>query len=277
MSEEKKLFFLGPEGTYSELAAKKAAAAISNCKMTAVSTIAKVVDIVNREKNTLGVLPVENSIEGIVRATIDNIYSSGVLIQAQIELDIEHCFISKNSDISNIRHIVSHPQAIAQCQRFILENFDENVDLIETSSTAAAGRALVDYEDFDDSYAAIVSPQLAQKLNLNILNKNIADNKQNKTRFVVISSMPLNIGKKTRTTIVFNTKNEPGALLGILNIINKHNINLVYLESRPSRKVFGEYNFFCDIDKGLDEIEDVLKEIEKKCNYYKLLGSYCSL
>ena len=80
--------------------------------------------------------------------------------------------------------------------------------------------------------------------------------------------------KDSRTSIVFNTKNESGALLKILEIFKKYDLNLVYLESRPSKKVFGEYNFFSDIDKGKDEILSALKEIEQECNFYKLLGSY---
>jgi prephenate dehydratase len=84
----------------------------------------------------------------------------------------------------------------------------------------------------------------------------------------------IKIGENKRTSIVFNTKNESGALLNILEIFKKHNLNLIYLESRPSKKVFGEYNFFADIDKGIEEIGEVLFEVREKCNFYKLLGSY---
>ena len=247
----KKLFFLGPKGTYSESAALKIKELLPDFELSAVSTIAKVVELVNNSDN-IAVLPVENSIEGIVRQTIDNIYASDVKIQAEIDVKVEHCLISKTSNIKKIKHIISHPQALAQCQKYILENFDENIDLISANSTAAAGMAL---SENDETYCAIVSLALANELNYNIIDKNIGDIKENKTRFILISKKNLHIGKMNRTTFVFNTKNEPGALLKILNIINKHNLNLVYLESRPSKKVFGEYNFFCDVDKGMDEIK----------------------
>ena len=265
-----KLYFLGPKGTYSELVAKKINEILPQYDMEAVSTITKVVDLVDKSDD-IAVLPIENSIEGIVRSTIDNIYQSDVKIQAQIDIKIEHCLISKADDIKKINHIISHPQALAQCQKFILENFNEKIDLIETSSTASAGMGLKDY---DETYSAIVSPSLANELNYNILDKNIGDIKENKTRFVVISKYNLRLGTPNRTTIVFNTKNEPGALLKILSIINKYNLNLVYLESRPSKVVFGEYNFFADIDKGSCEIKEALSEIESECNFYKMLGSY---
>ena len=126
----------------------------------------------------------------------------------------------------------------------------------------------------DESWAAIASEIIANDLKLNILDKNIGDIKENKTRFVLISKKTVVLGKKTVTSIAFNTKNKPGALLSVLEILKKHNINLIYLESRPSKEVFGEYNFFADIDKGIDELHDALKEIEKECNYYKFLGSY---
>jgi len=269
----KKLYFLGPKGTYSELAAKKAKEVIDNIELEDISTIAKIVELVNKSDN-IAVLPIENSIEGIVRQTIDNIYKSDVKIQAEIDIKIEHCIISKASDVLKIKHIISHPQALAQCQKYILENFDEKIDLVEASSTAYAGNKL---KEQDETYAAIVSPHLAQELNYNILEKNIGDIKENKTRFIIISKKNLHLGKNIRTSFVFNTKNEPGALLKILSIINKYNLNLIYLESRPSKEVFGEYNFFADVDKGSNEIKEALIEIEKECNFYKMLGSYCNI
>ena len=270
----KTLYFLGPRGTYSELAALKAQKIITDCEQKPVSTIAKVIESVNEEENSIGVLPIENLIDGIVRQTIDNIYATEVKIQAQFDINILHCLITKNTEKEHIKHIISHPQALAQCQRYILENFDENIDIKCVNSTAQAGLSL---ENLDDSYAAITSFGLAQNLSYNIIDKNIGDNKDNKTRFVIISKKDLKLGKKQRTSIVFNTKNEPGALLKILEIFNKYELNLVYLESRPSKDIFGEYNFFTDIDKGMEEAKQALDEIAWKCNFYKLLGSYTTI
>jgi len=265
------MYYLGPKGTYSEEAAKKANKYFKNtCELYPISTIAKIIDLINKDEQSLGVVPIENSIEGIVRQTVDNIYFKDVKIAAQIDLKINHCLVSFGSK-NKIKKIVSHPQALAQCQKYILENFDENINLIETSSTSASGYYL---SDKDKSYCAIVAPHLASELGLNIIDKNIADNKDNKTRFVLVSKTDINLGQKTRTSVVFNTKNESGALLTVLQIFKKHNLNLIYLESRPSKKVFGEYNFFADIDKGIDEVAVALDEIQAVCNFYKFLGSY---
>ena len=271
-----KLYFLGPEGTYSDVAAKKIIDTYP-CFMDYVPapivTISKIIKLVDSVENSLAILPVENSIEGVVRQTIDNIYQSNVKIIAQIELVIEHCLISKGK-IENIRHIASHPQALAQCQRYISDTFSEDIDLIHAPSTAASVHFIM---DMPDTYAAIARCDVARKFNLNLLAQNIADIKENRTRFLLVSKNDVNLGAKNRTSIVFNTKNEPGALLQILSIIYKHNLNLVYLESRPSKTVLGEYNFFADIDRGVDEIGDVLAEIKAKCDFYKFLGSYVAL
>ena len=269
-----KLYFLGPYGTYSELAAQKAQTILDECELCPISTISKVIDIVNQNENDIGVLPIENKIDGIVRPSIDGIYATDVKIQAQFDIDIEHYLVSKNSDIKKIKHIISHPQGLAQCQKFILDNFSSDIELISADSTANAGYKL---QNLDETYASIVSKKLALELNYNILAQNTGDIKDNKTRFVIISKRDLNIGKKERTSIVFNTKNEPGALLEILKIFDNHNINMVYIESRPSKKVFGEYNFFVDVDKGIDEIRAAISEIKLKCNFYKLLGSYATI
>ncbi len=266
-----KLFYLGPKGTYTELAALKMCE-ITKEKyiLTPVSTIAKVTDSVFKTPDSLGVLPIENAIEGIVRQSIDSIYSNDVKINAQVDVKIEHCLISKGKK-ENIKNLVSHPQALAQCQKYILENFDENINLITKDSTAASVRFILNE---NETFGAIASKQCVSGTNLNIIDENIGDIKENKTRFVLISKRDLKLFKNSRTSIVFNTKNEPGALLKILSIINKYNLNLVYLESRPSKKVFGEYNFFADIDRGVEEIQEALLEIDQECNYYKLLGSY---
>jgi len=267
------LYYLGPNGTYSESAAKKALKLLNGSYIPKpVSTIAKVIELTDKESGAFAVIPIENSIEGIVRQSIDCLYSAKSKIRAQLDIKIEHCLASRKKDKKNIKHIISHPQALAQSSNYILENFNESIDLINSNSTAHALNSLL---NLDETYAAIGSSDLAEKLNLNIIDKNIGDIKDNKTRFVLISKQNIKTNKETRTTIVFNTKNEPGALLKILEIFKKYNLNLVYLESRPSKKIFGEYNFFSDIDKGYEEIKEALDEIQKECNFYKMLGSYC--
>ncbi|MBR1617010.1 prephenate dehydratase, partial [bacterium] len=112
------LYYLGPKGTYSEMAANCISSKIQNLSLVPISTIAKVVDLVNNEKKSLGIIPIENSIDGIVRPALDNIYSHNVSIQAELEIKINHCLVSNATSFGDIKKILSHPQAIAQCQKF---------------------------------------------------------------------------------------------------------------------------------------------------------------
>lgn len=261
---------MGPSGTYSEIGARKIADFLNEkVELTPISTIAKIVEIVQKS-NDYAILPIENSIEGIVRPTIDSLLDADVQINLQTEIEIKHCLFSKGKK-ENIKHIISHPQALAQCSKYILNNFDEKIDLIEAKSTAAAANELLSK---DDSYSAISSFGIGHDLKYNLIDSNIGDNKDNQTRFVLVSKNGINLANKTRTSIVFNTKNESGALLNILQIFKKYNLNLIYIESRPSKKIFGEYNFFVDIDKGIAEISDALEEVKSASNFFKVIGSY---
>lgn len=266
------IYCLGPKGTYCEKAAKNVLNILGEKNnIILVSTISKVVEKVNNDSCAAAVLPFENSIEGIVRQTIDNIYLTDIKILAEIDVKIEHCLVSKDTDLSKITKIYSHPQALAQCSDFITQNFNEKIELIVSNSTAEAANIALNSAE---NVSAIASYDIAKELNLNILSKNIGNIKENKTRFVFISKSNIDFGKNIKTSVAFNTKNEPGALLKILQIFNDYNINLTFLESRPSKTIFGEYNFFADIDKPYEDIIEATGKIKEKCNFYKLLGSY---
>lgn len=273
----KKILYLGPEGSNSQLAAGIFENKLEiNTEMTPVSTITKAIEILDEEnEDVAAVLPIENSIEGIVRETIDNLIQTkaDVFIQAEITVPICHCLIAKGKK-EEIKTIVSITQAVAQCKKYIAENFPKDIGIILYSSTSGAAKFI---KDKDNSYASVSNELCAGLYGLNVVEKDINDVKDNKTRFILVARKKLCKQKKLRTSIAFTTENKPGALLNILEIFKNNNLNLIYLESRPSKKVFGEYIFYADIDKGYDEIKDVLAEIDKKCSYYRLLGSYCIL
>ena len=269
----KKILFLGPKGTYSQFALEKFKDKLGlNIDTEAVSTIPKIIDLVDKDNTLAAVVPIENSIEGIVRGTLDSIYASqnDVKILAQTQIGIENCLIS-NCEKKDIKRIISHPQPLSQCQNYISRNFGKNIELINASSTAAAVESL---SKEDKNTAAIGSEFCANLYGVRVLEKNINDNKDNKTRFVFISQIQKDFGSKTRTSIVFSTKQEPGALVVALEVFKKHNLNLIYIESRPSKRVLGEYNFFADIDKGIEDIEKALEELGSRTQYYRVLGSY---
>ena len=269
----KKILYLGPSGSYSQIAMEtfKQKAGL-NAKSEDITTITGVIQQIDKEDNTIAVLPIENSIEGIVRETIDKLITTKdeVKIQAELTIPICHCLISKGK-IEDIQNIVSMPQALSQCQTYIANNFKNNINVVSASSTSAATSML---DGKDETWASIANEFCANLYSKKVLDKNINDVKDNKTRFIVLSKIDLGLGEKVRTSIAFCTKNESGRLLKVLEVFYRHNLNMIYLESRPSKKVFGEYIFFADIDKGYDEIAHTLDDIKQKCEYFRLLGSY---
>ena len=271
------IVFLGPKGTYCEIAKDYFIDFVTkkNIKETALPTVKRIIEHVEKNPLSIGVVPIENSIEGIVRETMDNLLlvkDKSLQINAETIVAINHCLVSKSKNINNVKNIISHPQALAQCRNFIADTFDE-VSEIEKSSTSKAAQELV---DLDESYAAIANEKTAQLFNLNVLAKNINDEKDNKTRFVLISRSKTKSTNCDKTSIAFATKNQSGALVKVLNVFDSLNINLLYIDSRPSKKNLGEYVFFVDFEGHIDDVptQKVLDLIKLNTTFIKILGSY---
>lgn len=276
MTHTKTITYLGPEGSYSEIAAERIADLLgySGYNSLPQATITKVIEAVDKHNDFIGVVPVENSIEGIVRETVDTLIktTSRVTISNEVILPISHCLISKSNRISDIKNITSHPQALAQCQQFIEKSFDK-VNLIPASSTSEAIRQLI---DLSDDYAAIGTCKASQTYNLNILAKEINDTKDNVTRFVSLSSTTSTPTGNDKTSIAISLCNKPGSLVDVLLAFKANNINLSYIESRPSKRVFGEYTFYIDFDGHIEDenVQKVIGKIAPSINFYRFLGSY---
>ena len=269
--------YLGSGGSYTEMAKD------AFCKKYEIDSyqlpmkrIRDILEFIDENPNTIGVLPIENSIEGTVRETIDNLIKTkneNIKILSEFILPIRHCLLSKTTELYSISGVISHPQALAQCQNFIRNELPRNLCIIEAVSTAEAARSL---QDYNLTYSAIGSEKTAEIYNLNILKENINDDPDNKTRFAIIGSFETPKTQKDSTTLAFSTQNKPGALLEILKIFQDYEINLSYIDSRPSKIQFGEYTFFVDFDGHISD-EKVLKlveEIKKHTDYYRLVGSY---
>ncbi len=269
----KNVIYLGPMGSYSQIAAEKFCTSFApDAKKEYFSTITKIVQAVDENEELFAVLPIENSIEGVVRETIDNLAAAknNPQIIAQTIVPIQHCLIGRGKK-EDVRRIISHPQALSQCSGYIAANFNKNIELISANSTSAAVSVL---KGKDSSYASIGNEFCAKLYDIEVIEKNINDVKENFTRFVLVGRNHLSGILTTRTSIAFSTKNEPGALLEILKIFQAHNLNLIYLESRPSKRLLGEYVFFADIDRGGEEIQNALGEIRAASDFYKSFGSY---
>ena len=272
------ILYLGPEGTYCEIAKNQFISLIpsSDLKQTTFSTVKSIIEYVDKNEHAAGIIPIENSIEGIVRETMDNLLNvkdENLKITAETVIPVNHCLVSKSKDIKKIKKIISHPQALAQCQNFVSKTFGTDIEQIEKAST---GRAAQELSTLDESYAAIANKRTAELFKLNILAKNINDELDNKTRFVLISRSTTTATGEDKTSIAFVTKNQPGALVKVLNVFDSLNINLLYIDSRPSKKNLGEYVFFVDFEGHINDepARKVLDLIKLNTNYIKLLGSY---
>lgn len=265
-----KVSYFGPEGTYTHLAAIKRFG--SSRILVPEKTISDVFDSVSKGLSNYGVVPVENTIEGMVNATFDMFMDSGATIIGEEIIPISHFLFSKEQDISKIKKIYSHPQPLGQCRKFLEENFKDAV-LIESYSTAdACVRASADSES-----AAIASEIAGRFYGLNTIRSHIEDYGNNFTRFLIISQ-----GEKTaktgndKTSILFSIKNSVGALFKILKPFYENNINITKIESRPSKKFNWDYIFFIDLcaHDSDEKLRESVKAMEDYTIFIKILGSY---
>jgi len=269
--------YLGPGGSYTEMAKDIFCEKYGlNVKMEPMNTIKRVLEYVDENPSAVGVLPVENSIEGTVRETIDNLIrtkNDKVRILSEFVMPIKHCLLSRTTEISSITGVISHPQALAQCTKFIHCELPRHLTIIEATSTAEAAKNL---QNYNLTYAAIGSEKTARLYNLNILKENINDEPDNKTRFAIIGDYETPHTQNDNTTLAFSTENKPGALLDVLQVFQNHGINLSYIDSRPSKTQFGEYTFFVDFDGHILDGKNskAIEEIKQHTQYFRLVGSY---
>ncbi len=271
LESELKIAYLGPEATYTHLAAREKFGSAPS--FAAMKSIGEVFQEVDQGRATLGVVPIENSIEGVVAHTLDLMVESNLRICAEIFLDIHHCLLSRSGHAQNIQRIVSHPQALAQCRRW-LANHLPNVTVDEVASTARAANMAA-----TDATLGAISSSLAREVyNLQIVAANIEDHSNNITRFLVIGRKEPKPGRNDKTSLVFSVKDQPGILHRMLQPLAKSRINLTKIESRPLKDKPWEYMFFIDFKGNKEEtrVKRAINDLEKHCLYMKVLGSYPS-
>lgn len=261
---------LGPSASFTELAAIKKFG--NSTKLHLCKNIEEVFLNIDKNITALGIVPIENSSEGLVNSTLDSLQNSNLLICSEFYLAIHQNLLSKETDFKNIKSIYSHPQGLAQCKNWI-ENNLPFAELKEVSSTSKAAE-IVSHEL---GSAAVSSITASETYNLNVLAENIEDNKDNHTRFIVISkNIEPDPTDNDKTSILFNLPDKPGALLEILKLLSDFDLNMSKISSRPSRKKAFEYSFFIDFNGHVknDVILKCIKEIRTKTLSLKLLGSY---
>ncbi len=260
--------YLGPEATFTHQAAIRRFG--SSLLYSAQKTIADVFNEVSKNRADYGVVPVENSTEGVVTHTLDMFVDSDLKIVAQIVLPIQHCLLSRIKR-EKIKKIYVHPQTLAQCRGWIHKNFPL-AELIETSSNARSAELATKEKDS----AAIAGVLAAEKYELPILEYDIQDNSANATRFLVLGRQCSPPTGHDRTSIMFSIAHEVGALHRSLAPFRRYKLNMTKIESRPSKRKAWEYFFFVDCDGHMND-RRVAKAIEllgQQCSYVKILGSY---
>ncbi len=278
-SRIRKLLFLGPKGSYSDFAKNKFIDAFAlNCVSTNLKSISGVIKALKDEnsEDIVAVIPIENSIEGIVRETLDNLSSlkkEDYKIIAETTMNVEHALIGFADKISEIKVVRSHPQALAQCKTFLQNNFPDTLIEEATLSTSAAVRSL--FEN-DKSIAAIGSVDCAKMYKIPVIEEKINDENNNQTRFILLGKFIAPQTGNDKTSITFSTENKAGALSKILNILDEYNLNMSYIDSRPSKKELGEYVFYIDFEGHMNDInvQKAFEEIKKFVKMFHVIGTY---
>ncbi len=261
--------FLGPQSTFTHMAAMLQFGL--SAQLVPLKSIPAVFEEVERGRAQYGVVPVENSTEGVVNHTLDMFFESELQMIAEIMLEISHNLLSKSGDIGQIKKIVSHPQPLAQCRHWLETNMPD-MPLLDVASTAAAAQMAAE----DGSVAAIASHAAAVQYNLQVVKAKIEDNPHNFTRFLVIGKKTPEKSGADKTSIMFSVKDEPGILYRMLEPFSKRGINLAKIESRPMKQKAWEYIFFLDLIGHIDDLEisAAVEELRSHCHFLKILGSY---
>src|SRR5437763_6346713 len=260
--------YLGPEATFTHQAAIRRFG--SSLRYGPQKTITDVFAEVSKNRADYGVVPIENSTEGVVTHTLDMFVDSDLKIVSQIVLRVQHCLLA-NARKSQIRKLFAHPQALAQCRGWVQNNLPR-AEIIETSSNARSAELAA-----KEKYSAAIAGQLAaEKYDVRVLEYDIQDNAANATRFLVLGRQCTPPTGHDRTSLMISVNDRVGALHRALAILRRYKINMTKIESRPSKRKAWEYFFFIDCDGHASEkrLAKALGELEQECSFVKVLGSY---
>ncbi|HKJ28903.1 MAG TPA: prephenate dehydratase, partial [Desulfuromonadales bacterium] len=242
-----------------------------SAQLVPLKSISSIFEEVSRGRASYGVVPVENSNEGVVSHTLDMFMSSDLKIIAEILLPVSHDLLNLSGQTADVRKVISHPQAIGQCRTWLEENLPD-IPLVDASSTASAAQQAAE----DASVAAIASETAASLYGLRVVEHKIEDNRNNFTRFLVIGNEMQSPSGNDKTSIMFSVKDQAGILYHMLEPFSKRDINLAKIESRPMKGKAWEYIFFLDMVGHVEDMDiaDAVEELRTCCQFLKILGSY---
>ncbi len=260
--------FLGPEGTFTQAAALKQFG--HSVQTLALDSIDDVFREVEAGGADYGVVPIENSTEGVVSHTLDLFQKSPLHISGEVELRIHHHLLAKDPD-ATITRVLAHQQALAQCRSWLEANLP-NAEHVSVGSNAEAARLVSE----EGAGAAIASSMAAELYDLEVVAQNIEDEPDNTTRFLVIGKQAVPSSGDDKTSLLISIMNKPGVLHAMLQHIAKQGVSMTRIESRPSRQGMWEYVFYIDVEGHLDDgpVAAALAALEKEAFGVKVLGSY---
>jgi chorismate mutase/prephenate dehydratase len=261
--------FLGPEGTFTQ------AAALKHFGHGARTKPLRAIDEVFREVEAggadYGVIPVENSTEGVVNHTLDMFLQSPLKICGEVQLRINHHLIGYSEDIRDIHCVYSHQQSFAQCREWLALNLP-HAERVPVSSNGEAARLA----RLEPGCAAIAGQCAAEIYNLPVVVANIEDEPNNTTRFLIIGTQPVPPSGQDITALLVSSPNQPGSLASLLEPFARHGLSMTRIESRPSRRGMWDYVFFIDLEGHAEDavVAEALAELQQRAQLFRVLGSY---
>lgn len=261
--------FLGPEGTYTQDATLKH---FGHSVVTVpLATIEEVFSAVEREQSNFGVVPVENSTEGVVTHTLDRFIDSPLQICGEVVLRIRHQLLSRAGSLKAVKKVYSHSQSLAQCRRWLGEHLPDVTTAVVSSNAEAARLA-----SHETDAAAIAGSAAGEIYEVPVVAADIEDRPGNTTRFLVIGRDRPSPSGRDKTSLLVSSRNRPGALHRLLSPLAARGVSLTRIESRPARSGLWEYVFFMDIEGHAEDdyIREALEELQSEAAFLKLLGAY---
>jgi chorismate mutase / prephenate dehydratase len=264
----RRIAYMGPPRSFSHAAALELFGPQANYVVT--RTILDAIDAASEGEADLAVVPIENSIEGGVNATLDGLFDSGLRISAEFVLEVELCLLAQSDDLSQIQRVTSHPQPLGQCKHWLRKHLPHAEVVVTSSTTAAAQDALA------DPHTAAVGSRLAAEGSLRVVHERIQDHEGNATRFIVVGRQTTQPTGDDKTTLVFSTPHERGALRRVLEVFDQEALNLTRIESRPLRGQLWQYAFFTDVEGHEQDpaLKRALDRLNRGGAMVRVLGSY---
>jgi chorismate mutase/prephenate dehydratase len=269
LEESLGIAYLGPAGTFSQEATFKHFG--KGVATLPVESIPQIFQAVEAGKVRYGVVPVENTTEGVIAQTLDTFVTSPLKICGEISLRIHQNLMCAHQNWQSVQTVYSHAQSLAQCRHWLDKHLPQ-AERIPVSSNAEAARLA----SLEPEAAAIGSSQAADIYQLQVVQASIEDNPNNTTRFWIIADQDVGVSGKDRTSIIVSAKNKPGSLYHMLKPLAENGVDMSRIESRPSKTTNWEYLFFLDIighqqDAG---VQQALQALRQEANMLKVLGSY---